>query len=81
MYSKPSIFRINGEEVIQINRKSGLMEQKIALKEIKLKKQINGRLNNIGSADERKYKNITAAISSTVRSYNPGFSPCSSSQS
>jgi hypothetical protein len=29
----------------------------------KLRKQINGKLNNIGSADENKYKYVTAAIS------------------
>jgi hypothetical protein len=26
----------------------------------KLRKQINGKFNNIGSADENKWKNITA---------------------
>jgi hypothetical protein len=46
------------------------MRQKIALKgqKITLEKQINGKFNNIDSADENKYKNITAAIYSSVRS-------------
>jgi hypothetical protein len=48
---KPSPIQINWGE-----RSSGLMKQKIALK---TKKQINGKLNNIGSA---------AVISSPVRS-------------
>jgi hypothetical protein len=34
-----------------------------------LRKQINGKFNNTGSTDENKYKiNITAAVSSSVRS-------------
>jgi hypothetical protein len=43
------------------------MKQKLALKEKKLRKQINGKFNNIGSAD-KTHKNITATISSSVRS-------------
>jgi hypothetical protein len=36
------------------------MKQKIALKDKKkLRKQMSGKFNNIGSADENKYKNIT----------------------
>jgi hypothetical protein len=44
------------------------MKQKIAIKDKKLRKEINGKCNNMGSADENKYKNITAAMSSSVRS-------------
>jgi hypothetical protein len=44
------------------------MKQTIALKDKKLRKQINGKRCNIRSADENKYKYITAAISSSVRS-------------
>jgi hypothetical protein len=40
------------------------MKEKMALKEKKLRKQINEYFNNTGSADE----NITAAVSSSVRS-------------
>jgi hypothetical protein len=43
---------LGGGEVIRIKRQSGLMKQKIALKTKKIK--INGKLNNIGSADENK---------------------------
>jgi hypothetical protein len=46
---KPSIIRIN--------------EAKIAPKDKKLRKQINGKINNIGSADENN--KITAEISSS----------------
>jgi hypothetical protein len=46
------------------------MKQKTALKDKKkkLRIQINAKFNNVGSADENKQKNITAAISSSVRS-------------
>jgi hypothetical protein len=39
------------------------MKQKMAMKK-KLRKRINGKFNNIDSADENKYTNITAEISS-----------------
>jgi hypothetical protein len=41
-------------EVIRIKRLAGLMKQKIAMKDKKLRKQINGKFNNIGSAGENK---------------------------
>jgi hypothetical protein len=44
------------------------MKQKMSLKNKKLRKQINGKFNKIRSAEENKYKNNTAAISSSVRS-------------
>jgi hypothetical protein len=45
------------------------MKQKIALIGQKIiRKEINGKFNNIGSADENIYKKISAAISSSVRS-------------
>jgi hypothetical protein len=50
-------------------RSSGLIKQKVALKyKRKLRKQINGKFNNTGSADENKYKSIQAGISSSARS-------------
>jgi hypothetical protein len=45
------------------------MKQKVAVRDKKeFRKQINGKFNNTGSADENRYKNITAAISSAARS-------------
>jgi hypothetical protein len=38
------------------------MKQKIALKDKKLRKQINGKFNNIGSVDENKLENITVEL-------------------
>jgi hypothetical protein len=55
-YSKPSIIRINEAKIAPKNKKK------------KLRKQINGKFNNIGTTDEINKKNITAAISSSVRS-------------
>jgi hypothetical protein len=61
LYSKPLLIRINWRE-----RSSGLMKQKIALKDKKkLRKQMNGTFNNISSADGKKKH---SAISSSVRS-------------
>lgn len=45
------------------------MKLKIGLKDKKkLMKQINGQLKDVSIADENKFKKITAAISSSVRS-------------
>jgi hypothetical protein len=45
------------------------MKRKIALKDKKLRKQINGKFNNIGNTDEKwERKYIIAVISSSVRS-------------
>jgi hypothetical protein len=44
------------------------MKQTIALKDTKLRKEINGKFNNISSADKNKYKSMTAAVSPSVRS-------------
>jgi hypothetical protein len=44
------------------------MKEKIDLKDKTLRKQIHGIFNNMGSGDENILKNITAAISSSVRS-------------
>jgi hypothetical protein len=49
-YSKPSLIRINGGE------SSGLMKQKVALKEKKLRTQIIGKFNYVSSAEENKIK-------------------------
>jgi hypothetical protein len=46
-------------------RLSGSLKQSVVLKRLK-KEQINGKFNNISSADENI--NITAVISSSVRS-------------
>jgi hypothetical protein len=43
-------------DVIRIKRESGLIEQNVAIKDKKLKAQINGKLNDISSADENKSK-------------------------
>jgi hypothetical protein len=49
------------------------MKQKITLKVKKkqLRKQINGKFKNTGSADENKIKNIIAPISSSVIQLKP----------
>jgi hypothetical protein len=51
LYSKPSLIQINWGE-----RSSGLVSQKIALKDKKkkLRTQIKGKFNDVGSADENK---------------------------
>jgi hypothetical protein len=48
------------------NRGSGLMKIRYPLKTKKLKKQINGKFNNVGSADENK-KSIT--VESIFKNY------------
>jgi hypothetical protein len=40
-------------------RSSGLEKQKVALKGKKLRTQVNGNFDNMNSADENKYKNIS----------------------
>jgi hypothetical protein len=54
-YSKPSLIRNNGEgeEVIRIS------EENVALRDRKLSTQINGNLNDVSSADENKWKQIS----------------------
>jgi hypothetical protein len=49
MYSKPLLIRSNWGE-----RSSRLVQQKVALKNKKLTPQINGKFNDISSADENK---------------------------
>lgn len=50
-YSKPLLIHINRGEWL-----SGLMKQKVALRDKKknLDKEVNGKFNNIGIADESK---------------------------
>jgi hypothetical protein len=65
-YDKPLLIWINwGGEVIRNNEaKNSPKRQKKSLR-----KQKNGKFNNIVSADENKFKkNITAAVSSSARS-------------
>jgi hypothetical protein len=47
------------------------VKQKIALKDNKLRKQINLKFKHAGSADERKHKAVIATISYPARSPNP----------
>jgi hypothetical protein len=45
--------------VIGEERSSGLVKQKIALEDKMFRTQINGKFNDICTADENKYKYIT----------------------
>jgi hypothetical protein len=58
-YSKPSLIWINWRE-----RSSGLVKQEIALKDTRknLRTQINGKFNDICSADENKKNHYGAFI-------------------
>jgi hypothetical protein len=56
------VIQINWEEVILIN------DMKYSPRQKKSLVKMYGKFNNVGSLDENNLKNITATISSSVRS-------------